>query len=174
VVPPDSIRAFESTFHAVVPGDLVAIWTTIGAGVGPYYGLSGPEEIRHELADWIFEAKQEGDSYDLLAPFPLHWPGDFDRARVLDGPTPGCLPIAHHGDDIWSVLVINGEEAGHVWDFSKLAAMSWEWIPAERPTGTPDARGMTREPFAGPPSLFEWYGGWLDQAIGSLGSQRLR
>jgi hypothetical protein len=168
VVRPDSIRAFESAFHVSVPSDLAAIWTEIGAGVGPYYGLCGPAQIQRELADWASEAEHGDESYDLLAPFPLHWPGDFNHARVLDGPTPGCLPISRHGDDMWSVLVINGDEAGHVWDFSKAGALTWEWIPAVRPPGTVDTRGMTRGPLSGPPSLFDWYSGWLDQAISSL------
>ena len=127
-----------------------------------------PREIQRELADWTFEAEREGEAYDLLAPFPLQWPGKSRARPGLGWPDPRLSadfsPRRRHLVRSHHQRRRDGSCLGLLGGVRDDLGVG----PAERPIGTLDARGMIREPFAGPPNLFEWYGGWLDQAIGSL------
>jgi hypothetical protein len=162
------VFALEHDFGIVVAEELKTIWAVIGAGVGPYYGLLGPKEIIAELTGWAFDAAEAGRSLQLGGQFPLAWPleGTGPVARI--GPTPGCIPIAHQGDNIWSTLVLTGSEAGHVWDFAEFIQHDWQWVPGGRPPGTPRSDVPRLPPFGSPPSVFEWYEGWLDQALATI------
>jgi hypothetical protein len=162
------IAALEASLGTSIPTELSALWLGIGAGVGPYYGLFTPAEVGRELEVWISIAADEGREVDLRAPFPLRTPDGSATIQILDGPTPGCLPIAHQGDTFWSVLVLNGSEVGHVWDYAAFLTTEWQWIPARRPPGRLGSRHSGLPAFEGAPTLIEWYEGWLDEALASL------
>jgi hypothetical protein len=163
-----AVSALEVRFGIVVPDELRTIWAAIGAGVGPYYGLLGPPEIVAQLDGWAFDAVEDGRALQMMGLFPLAWPLEAAGPIELLGPTPGCIPIAHQGDNIWSTLVLTGSEAGHVWDYAEFIQDEWNWIPGSRPPGTLRLGAPQLKPFDAPPTLFEWYEGWLDQALATI------
>jgi len=162
------IAALESRFDFTVPSELVGLWTVIGAGAGPYYGLFGPKEMAVELDDWADRGASVGRTLDLRADFPLApLPQGEERVQVVEGPSPGAIPIAHHGCTYWSVLVVAGDQRGRVWDLANYEGAEFQWAVAMRPIGSifPNEE---LPPFVEPPTLLEWYEGWLDASLASF------
>jgi hypothetical protein len=160
------VGALESYLANPLPDELKAVWTRIGAGVGPFYGLFAPADVRTEIDYWDSIAADLGREQDVALPFSLRNPADIsDPPQVTEGPTPGSIPIAHHGDTYWSVLAISGDLRGTVWDLAMFTTDEWQWYPARRPHVGPKA---LLPALRNPPTFLDWYEGWTDEALASL------
>ena len=73
------IDALEQSIRASLPADLVDLWMSIGSGVGPYYGLFGPDQVRLGLGDWVAGQTDEPvRSLQVELPFPFEPPARDD------------------------------------------------------------------------------------------------
>jgi hypothetical protein len=182
--PLEDIRDFEKNLGVELPTEYRDYLRRIGYGAGPYYGIWCPHEVLAELQGLArdFEA-DEGVCVRPSDPFPLtpaELGGIVGRLAVNSEapwadqawPCGGCIPICHQGCTYWSVLVLQGEFRGRVWDVACFAGYDGEWLPARRPPGwwelgMPHPKSLPDLP--SPPTFIEWVSGWLERGLTDLG-----
>lgn len=160
------VSNFEEKFNVKLPNDYKAFITRIGnGGAGPYYGLI-QLDIKEGPKDFKLASKP---SIDLAKPFPFteswdaEWVDTFDWDNERPGEDllekyfdpsliSGTIPICHYGHGIAYLLVINGQEHGHVWY-----------------DGRPDYTGISPETIEGSGkeriTFSEWYLDWLTSLL---------
>lgn len=165
-----------------LPGAFRSHLASIGYGVGPYYGIWSPAAIRKELDALCSDYQSEvGPSPSPSRPFPY----SISDAQKIDErkasgekepwitstwPIDGCIPICHQGCTFWTVLVVNGECAGRVWDVANYVGYEGLWLPSRRPTGKTlfrkDLKLLPALP--SPPTFDEWFMDWIERATTDL------
>ena len=170
-----AVADFEARHRIRLPEDYRNFTTKIGnGGAGPYYGVFRLGEMDGTLSET--QAWSEGDLFvgKLSETFPytearnekLEYPPDeLERTdeneyeRQLDDserkywaalPMNGAIPICHEGCAIRIWLVVNGPQAGHVWEDDRANAKGI------RPVLLSDG---TRATFA------SWYREWLEKTL---------
>lgn len=124
----DEITRFESLHGITLPADYKLFLTTMGnGGSGPAYGL-------FPLQNWQLELDIDDPSF-LATPFPhtgkWNLPKEFDTSRddytdtevfqqweqeyFSNRHITGSMRICHYGCAIYYLLVVTGNEAGHIW-----------------------------------------------------------
>lgn len=178
------IDSLERRLETPLPTEYRSFLHEVGFGTGPYYGLWSPKQAFDELSDLSREVAAElGVEVRPCDPFPL---SDLDlqlieeKANLKDEnvfaerpwPSSGCLPICHHGCTFWSVLVLQGQFVGCVWDVACYVGYEGLWVPAARPPGILHEFGkMARKslsPLPSPPTFIQWYSGWLENCLADL------
>jgi SMI1 / KNR4 family (SUKH-1) len=177
-----AIIKFEKKYDIYLPQDYRRFLIEVGnGGAGPYYGffkLGEMDDWRKEYRKW---KENDGFMGDLSEPFPHTAPWNdltgepnydeeneeeyelqmdaFEEKYWDPKNINGAIPICHLGCALRQWLVITGPEAGHVWcdDRADLKGL----FPLTAP-------GKTRVTF------YEWYRGWLDEAIQKLDARRRR
>lgn len=151
------IDALTSALGVALPRELEAFLRHVHAGgSGPGYGF--------------FVVAPRAASGRDARPFPYDQDAAAASIRTLQGsdrndgwlelvedpedgedwpPGPGFIPIAHHGCGVFDVLVLSGEERGHVW------TCDMKWAPVHD-------RG-------GPLGFLAWYERWLHGALAARG-----
>lgn len=172
-----AIRRFEKKHDCVLPLDYKRFLLEVGnGGAGPYYGLFKLGEMDAPIGD-DYQKWKENDGLigDLSIPFPLTvaWndlTGEpeynedneeeydqqvelFEQLYWRTGNVNGAIPICHLGCASRQWLVITGPEAGNVWCDDRA-----------------DMRGLSPLTASGKMrvTFYEWYRGWLDEAIAKL------
>jgi hypothetical protein len=173
-VGPADVARFGAELGVAPPEEYATFLQRVGYGAGPYYGVWSPGESLAEIRDLGRDYEREtGRLVRPALPFPLGTSvlagidargaaGAGPAVVEGDWPCSGCVPICHQGCTFWSVLVLNGDFAGRVWDVACFEGYSGEWIPARRPPGRLDTR-VVLERLARPPTFAEWFAGWLEQ-----------
>lgn len=171
-----AIAQFESEHRVTLPPDYAEFLQVIGKGAGPYYGLFSPQDSLTEIR--YLEPFKTLNPANPALPFPIHTShlqeievqalaGKMPAVTVQKWPCNGCLPISFHGCTFWSVVVLNGDFAGRVWDVANFTGDIGEWQPARRPSGLLSERSLLK-PLARPPTFTEWFVGWLEQCEADL------
>jgi hypothetical protein len=151
-LPMSELQAFERQFGMKLPQDYADFLTQLGnGGIGPGYGLLS-------LAEAVKDPEQRCREF-LATPFPhteYFNPYDVDEATpdnecFFDQHICGSIALSHHGCGYFDRLVITGPQAGQVWIDSRVSDQGIE------PTGR---------------DFFEWYYGWLSDALGNLWKTR--
>ncbi|MCL1993099.1 MAG: SMI1/KNR4 family protein [Spirochaetes bacterium] len=155
VLPEADVKNFEREHNIELPKDYFYFVTNIGnGGAGPGYGLLPLETWSRELAD-----PPAGDF--LNTPFPHTAPWNDTVFYELDDDggddfyhsnkyVTGAIRIAHYGCGIMYMLVVTGNEKGHIWVDDRCS--DYGIYPA-----------------ANPPVGFEtWYTDWLEKSAGEL------
>lgn len=184
---PEVVESFERSLGVRLPAEYREYLLRVGHGAGPYYGLWSPEESVAELQVLAqdYEA-DEGLRVRPSDPFPLTSVelGEIEKRLAANSDTPwaeqawpcgGCIPICHQGCTYWTVLVLQGEFRGHVWDVACFEGYDGEWLPARRAPGwweigMPHPKELPDLP--SPPTFIEWIGGWLERCLNDLGGRR--
>jgi len=177
VLKPLAVSALEARLGVRLPLEYVELLTTIGYGVGPYYGLYSPGSITSEMAD----LSDEGEPTNPAKDFPI---GRRDLNELLSRiehgseltyidcrwPTDGCIPICFQGCTFWTVLITAGEFTGSVWDVGCYVGWDGHWVPARRVPGIRELQKRISLPtLAAPPTLIEWYEAWLESIEYDIG-----
>lgn len=178
-VSPADLAQLEVDSGVPLPPEYATFMQDVGYGAGPYYGLWSPRVSLAEIRALGHEYEQKtGTPISPALPFPFRASTlrDIDARAAAgarpavaeqDWPCSGCLPICDQGCTFSSVLVLNGDFAGHVWDLACFSGFSGEWMPAQRPPGTLHGR-VVLEPLPRPPTFAEWFVGWLEQCEADL------
>jgi hypothetical protein len=153
-----AMEKFEKWCGVAMPPAYREYMLTIGCGMGPYYGLWSPAEIRKEmemqLSDWQDGEKPSpsktfpytiADAQSILARTAA---GEKEPWAVSTWPIDGCIPICHQGCAYYSVLALTGECAGRIWDIDE----SGLWLPGNCPAGA-----------VSPPTFEEWLMAWIER-----------
>jgi hypothetical protein len=179
-----NIAICEQQLGCTLPEDFRRFLMEVGHGAGPYYGVwdlkPAVEWLQHLGAEL---ATEEGIEIMPSQPFPLTGDDLRDIERKVREeskhpcagakyPSHGCLPICHQGCIFWSVLVLQGEFAGKVWDVCNPTAHHGQWYPALRPPGRlfrDSSRQKVLPRLPKPPTFVEWYRGWIERCLMNLG-----
>ncbi|HZS07059.1 MAG TPA: SMI1/KNR4 family protein [Blastocatellia bacterium] len=180
-LPESAVIKFEKRHNILLPADYRRFLIELGnGGAGPYYGLFklGEMDDSFDHARW-----KENDGFvgDLSEPFPHTAPWNdltgepecdeeneeeydrqwniFEKRYWNAANVDGAIPVCHLGCAYRQWLVITGPEAGNIWcddrtDLKGLHPLS--------------AKGKRRVTF------YEWYRGWLDEAIQKLDIRKRR
>jgi hypothetical protein len=177
-----TVVAFETRYGIQLPQDYRRFLLHVGnGGAGPFYGILGLDEL--------YEVKEDYWG-DLTKPFPYSdaWSGDRDLLQAIDVATQadddrreqlteqywtemthdGAIIICEYGCCLRYLLVINGDEHGHIW-FDQTADLAGYApvginpnVPAEQYADwcvrNASAANLPRTTFG------EWYNYWLDWA----------
>jgi hypothetical protein len=147
----DQLADWEMRVGATLPAVYRSFLTEVAAaGAGPFYGLLG-FRVTDGIAHWVGDKWQGADQLDLRVAFPHRdefrpepWPQDDDDAY-------GTIPLAHQGCGYYDLLVVNGPDAGHVWQDNR--ACDGPISPYVDDTGRT--------------TFDRWYLTWLEQAEGA-------
>jgi hypothetical protein len=174
------VATCEQELGCALPEDFRRFLMEVGAGAGPYYGVWGLQPsvawLQHLAAELVTE---EGIEIKPSQPFPLTG----EHLRDIEGkiraqsnhpwaaatyPNHGFLPICHQGCTFWSVLVLEGEFAGKMWDVGNHTAQRGQWRPARRHPDFLFSRDPARKalpPLPATPTFVDWYSGWLERCL---------
>lgn len=179
-LPEGEVLRFEAEHGATLPADYRDFLLRAGdGGAGPYYGLfplrdtlvsaepgflARPFPHRHWWNDtdppnWFFL-----QDVDLPAPTPESEAAYFDTAHVQ-----GTLRLAHEGCGYYQILVVSGDERGHVW--SNNRASDGGIAPVPFPGGDFRVDGPYLIPENGSRkrvTFLAWYEDWLDESLRSV------
>jgi hypothetical protein len=171
------VATFERTHGVHLPSDYRAFLTSVGnGGAGPFYGVFplGKVDDNFALRDW-----GEGDVGVLSEPFPFkeEWndlsakPDDdlvnrdeaeywkqveaFESGYWSVALVNGAFPICHQGCALRILLVVTGDQAGHLWDDRRSEYSGIK--PIRLADGSPAT-------FSG------WYDEWLKRCLDTLDS----
>jgi len=187
LVSESEIATCEQQLGCALPEDFRRFLMEVGHGAGPYYGVwvlqPSVQWLQHLAAEL---ATEEGIEIKPSQPFPLIGEDLRDIERKVRQqsqhpwagakyPNHGSLPICHQGCIFWSVLVLQGEFAGKVWDVGNPAAHRGQWYPARRPPGSMmmrDPAWKALPPLPRPPTFVEWYSGWIERCLTDLAARR--
>lgn len=177
------IQWMERELGTSLPEEYRNFLIEIGYGAGPYYGLWSPRQVLTEICDLCQEYGAEtGVQVKPYASFPLTQQ-DLrivnEKIRLEDEkpfaekpwPSSGCIPICYHGCTFWSVLILQGEFIGCVWDVASYVAYEGLWVPAARPPGLCEfgtSSTKVLQPLRSPPTFDEWFHGWLERCLTDL------
>ena len=152
------IKEFEQKHNIQLPADYRNFLKTVGSGgCGPFYGLMS-----------LFD---ESEQTNPAAPFPLSKDSVFRcvdaydsidesldddeqerlREEIFARVCCGYIFLAHEGCGMYSILIVNGKESGHVW-YCDLANDAGIFPLVHPETGKPL-------------SFLDWYLLWLDAGI---------
>lgn len=174
------ITKFEKKYECLLPPDYKRFLIEVGnGGAGPYYGLFKLGEMDGLGQDYEKWKEHDGFIGDLSAPFPhtTAWndltgaPDEneddeeeydrqvelFERVYWREENVNGAIPICHLGCAYRQWLVITGPEAGNIWCDDRADGKGLSPLAAS---------GKTRVTF------YEWYRGWLDEAITRLDKRK--
>ena len=154
-----SLCLLEARCGVGLPATYIHHLSTIGFVVGPYYGLSSPEDVVVELARFVPASPFRFSAEDFHATGETKNP----PSQTCDFPVHGCIPIGDQGCGHQSLLVVCGPHQGSVWDL-----IEGEISPARRPAGFVIRPRITLPPLPIPPTFTEWYVGWIEQAVADL------
>ena len=173
------VATFERAHGVQLPSDYRAFLTSIGnGGAGPFYGVFplGKVDYNFDLRDW-----GKGDIGVLSEAFPFdeEWndlsarPDDdlidrdedeywkqmeaFESTYWSVALINGSFPICHQGCALRILLVVNGDQAGYLWDDRRSE------YGGIKPVRLADGSPAT---FSG------WYGEWLDRCLDSSKSAK--
>ena len=152
------IEGFEQKHKIRLPADYREFVKTVGSsGAGPFYGLmslfdesesSNPSEVFPLTMGQEFRCL---DAYDAIDDSLDEEEQEQMLNNIFNSVTKGYIYLAHEGCGMFSILIVNGAEAGHVW-YSNLANDAGIF---------PLAHPETEKPL----SFQDWYLLWLDAAI---------
>ena len=150
------ITSFETKNNLRLPEEYREYLTQIAnGGAGPFYGLMALEENGRGKTSPAEPFPLTGDQpVFLLELYEEHEEPDEIIEKVYEETQRGVSYLSHEGCGMYSVLVINGPEYGHVWyfDFANDAGV----FPLTHPaTGAPLG-------------FFDWLELWLDAALAHL------
>lgn len=166
-----ALSEFETKHNLQLPEDYRQFLSSVGnGGAGPFYGLL-PLSDHDEEGNRI--NYQHAFPYTRKAPLRMHEAyegiqqkmeglGEEEQEelhevlleKIVDSVHSGIIYLCHEGCGMYSVLVVKGEEYGHVW-----------YVDLANDAG---AFPLT-DPHDGSPMCFtRWYEVWLDQAINGL------
>lgn len=164
-----TMEKFEKWCGVTMPPAYREYMLSIGYGMGPYYGLWSPAEIREEVEMQLsYWEDQDGEKPSPAKTFPYTMAdAQTILARKADGekepwavstwPIDGCIPICHQGCSYYSVLALTGECAGRVWDMDECGL----WFPGDAPDGAES-----------PPRFEEWLMAWIERGRRELERKR--
>jgi len=177
------VAAFEARYHLSLPAGYRGFLLHVGnGGASPEFGMPGLGENHNGTVSEPWNPASVGDP---AVPFPhtaawddrTDWPA-IDTARAAaDGRyedefyealrpyedeyfgtrhVSGTVPLCDRGCAMFTLLMVNGPEAGHIWD--DYRADHAGLCPRERPGGS-------RVTF------LDWYSEWLDEALRFFGTR---
>jgi hypothetical protein len=178
----DAIAQFEQEHEVALPAEYRAFLLHIGnGGAGPYYGLRSLQDALCDIR-WVREAFALKnpfphterwnlmDQYEgTLSPEEYH---DVETEYFKDKYVNGSLAICHEGCGYMTLLVVSGEERGHIWRDSRVsdggiyAIRAWHANPRRRYnplfSSSDDQERI---------SFLDWYEHWLDASLHKIGAQ---
>ena len=167
-LPEEEIRAFETLHGIQLPEDYRAFLLQIGSsGAGPFYGLKplGDAEHLDEPSVDVFSS-----SFPLREWFDLRSPHNLSDAQVFSNRwVGGTLCLSHVGCGMFDLLVVSGDERGHIWEDARCndygifpLALNREGVGKSQE----DAQLFTiAETQTERTSFLDWYEWWLDWSV---------
>lgn len=116
----DEVRAFELRHKITLPEDYRRFLLEVGShGAGPYYGLNRLGDKQH--------LNKTSPVLDLATAFVLREFLDLSNSETLAEAEiygnqwiSGTLCLSHQGCGMYDLLVVTGEEFGHVWTDDRI------------------------------------------------------
>jgi hypothetical protein len=171
----DELSELETRLGVNLPPEYQSLVTLVGCNVGPYYGMLGPSGLLEEFADVGTLTDENGDPARefLITRTALEQHLREGTAHIpTSGAWHGCVPVCFQGCQFWSMLVTTGEFMGTVWDVASYGDCDDQWIPACRPpgivSGTIKIKHLELSALPKPPTLLQWYEGWLERVESDL------
>ena len=173
----EQISGFEDRHGISLPTDFRAFLSDVAnGGAGPDYGVYS----LHEIAKELFTGLREDELPDPGRAFDA--PRSLQRARDMEYPANGILPISDIGCGMMSLLVVTGPEAGNMWCLSNDSA----YLPyttakitfphessIEERIRIGDDHAAATLVSSDRMSFFDWYISWLDRSFDDLQNGRL-
>lgn len=198
---PDKVATFELLHGVRLPEDYRAFLLQLGSeGVGPYYGLKALGDFEHAIGHLAgLEDEPENwrlgeglDSDFLSSPFPhlvAFQPMDDsafeglseeeEQSRIeateseiwQDKWVLGTLCVSEYGCNIRDLLVVSGEERGHIWRDDRCDLGGLHPLELNRtrlPAPKSNHRPMFVSAESARTSFLDWYEWWLDWSLAEV------
>jgi hypothetical protein len=163
----EEVIAFETKHGIVLPTDYRRFLLEVGScGAGPGYGLNQLGDVQH---------LHKGDlpSTFFALPFPLsEWlditsnPKNLSEEELVsDDCVTGAFCLSHWGCGMYDLLVVSGEEQGHVWMDDRANQFGvFPVAPNREQLGESqeDAQVFTIAQRKERTTFLDWYEWWLD------------
>ena len=155
------VREVEARYRIALPEDYRRFVRFMGnGGAGPAYGIfTLADSLAHSVDDVrLFQKPFPHTGAWNMAPEELGLDGNrgiaaFDEAYFNDAFAQGALRVCHEGCAYYDLLVIAGNERGHMWEDDRAA--DGGIFPLSAPPYNPDERL----------GFLDWYALWLDQSL---------
>jgi hypothetical protein len=173
---PEEVAELEKSLGVALPLEFREHLLGIGYGAGPYYGLFAPvsKDDKWSIRGYLDHCGTPARPF----PYSVADARSLNERLLAKERNPfitveddlgGCITIAHQGCDHWTLLVVEGECTGTVWDLC-----DGYLSPSCRPPGILSRRigkllksgRIKRLPdLPSPPTFNEWYSGWLEKGL---------